>query len=70
MWFQKKKKIMNQQESGTRKCVHGWDFNEKGQCPKCARNALAAINWSLVKAEDIPSLKDIIKTATDQKDKS
>ena len=44
-------------------CVHGWNFNEKGQCPECARGAMAGINWSLVDEETMKSLSGVIKAS-------
>ena len=44
-------------------CTHGWDFNEKGQCPKCASGALQGINWSLVDKEAMESLSGLITAA-------
>jgi len=46
-----------------RGCVHHWNWERFGQCPRCARSALAGIDWSLVDEHSLKSLQGIIKAA-------
>ncbi len=44
-------------------CVHHWNWLKNGQCPKCARGVLNAINWSFVDEETMHGLQGLIKAA-------
>lgn len=49
-------------------CVHHWNWARKGQCPRCARGAVAGINWSLIDKETFDRLKPLLKSARESDD--